>query len=279
MRIVTQKIDIVGMVFGKWTVIGESDSGDAKKVRCQCECGNIKDVFKNNLKRGASNSCGCDKRIDLAGQKVGRLTIKYPIHKFTKTGTKVLYWVCICDCGKLTEVTSSSLHSKSILSCGCYQYEYKRKKKLAHEYGNTRIYRSFMHMHRRCENPKSARYDDYGGRGIKVCDEWTNFEPFLEWAMSNGYTDDLTIDRIDVDGPYAPWNCRWADISTQANNRQNTIYIEFNGKKQTISAWAKELGINRKIIYKRHWLGWSPEKILSPENFKGRCKPSHKGGD
>ena len=117
-------------------------------------------------------------------------------------------------------------------------------------------------MHQRCENPNSRGYKNYGARGIFVCDEWSDFQTFYEWAQNNGYQRGLTLDRIDVDGPYAPWNCRWATSFQQGNNRRNTIRITYNGITKTISEWANETGIKRSIIYSKYKKGLTPEEIL-----------------
>lgn len=121
-------------------------------------------------------------------------------------------------------------------------------------------------MKSRCFNPNRKNYPRYGGRGITVCDEWLKFEPFYEWAMSNGYTDELSIDRIDNDGNYCPENCRWVGAKTQANNKTNSDIIELNGDRHTIAEWAEITGIGYATIYARiHIYNYSPERALSKE--------------
>lgn len=120
-----------------------------------------------------------------------------------------------------------------------------------HGYFGTRIYNTWAHMKQRCYNPKNASYDRYGARGIKVCEEWQNFISFCEWAMSNGYNDKLTLDRINSDKDYCPENCRWADIEMQNNNKSDTNLITYNGKTQSIAKWAKELGIKYSTLNRR----------------------------
>lgn len=118
---------------------------------------------------------------------------------------------------------------------------------------NTRIHYIWANMKSRCYNPKNNHFDSYGARGITVCDEWLNsFEAFYEWAMSHGYADNLTIDRIDNDGNYCPENCRWATIADQNRNKRNSIHIEIDGKTQTLSQWAKESGVPKSTISYRH---------------------------
>ena len=106
-------------------------------------------------------------------------------------------------------------------------------------------------MIHRCTNPKRDRYKNYGGRGIKVCEEWINSsDNFIEWALSNGYKNDLTLDRIDVDGDYKPSNCKWSNLKEQANNKRSNVFINIDGDIKTVAQWSDCTGISRNIIYK-----------------------------
>jgi len=119
---------------------------------------------------------------------------------------------------------------------------------------NTRIYNIWRSMRQRCSNPNTNRYSCYGGRGIKVCEEWENFSNFYEWAMRNGYEDDLTIDRIDVNGNYEPSNCKWATQKEQQRNRRNTLHITAMGITLTVAEWGEKLNTcsaNIRAHYKR----------------------------
>ena len=128
---------------------------------------------------------------------------------------------------------------------------------------NTRIYNIWRSMRQRCNNPRTNRYHCYGGRGIIVCDNWNDdFMSFYEWAISNGYHDGLTIDRINVEGNYEPLNCRWASDEQQQNNRSNTIRLEVNGEIRTISEWAKITGLKRQTIWRRIQVGDIGESVL-----------------
>ena len=112
-------------------------------------------------------------------------------------------------------------------------------------------------MKQRCYNINYTYYKDYGGRGIAVCDEWLNdFQAFYEWSMNNGYKDNLTIDRIDNNKGYSPNNCRWVTRKTQVQNRRNNVYITYDGKTQTLSQWADELGVRYNTLVLRHIRGW-----------------------
>lgn len=119
-------------------------------------------------------------------------------------------------------------------------------------------------MKQRCNNPKNHAYKYYGGRGIKICDEWLEFKTFYEWAMKNGYEENLTIDRIDNDGDYCPKNCRWSNRFVQANNKRNNVFVEFNGDRKTISEWARIIGIKQPTLSNRiNNLGWSIDKAFT----------------
>lgn len=140
-------------------------------------------------------------------------------------------WKCKCDCGNYADVTGDSLRQGKTKSCGCLGDDNRRKITTRNRYGATkhnqckegkksRIYRIYDAMHQRCYNEKNGAYKHYGGRGIVICDEWkNNFESFFQWSLKNGYSDDLSIDRIDNDGNYEPSNCRWADMTLQGLNR------------------------------------------------------------
>jgi hypothetical protein len=125
-------------------------------------------------------------------------------------------------------------------------------------------------MRDRCFNPHNARYKDYGGRGITICKEWSEFTTFLEWALDNGYNTDLTIDRIDTNGNYEPSNCRWATIEEQANNKRNNITIAHNGEVHTAAEWSRITGIKRNSIVSRMKLGWETDKLFSPIKERGK---------
>ena len=119
-------------------------------------------------------------------------------------------------------------------------------------------------MKNRCYRPKTQSYKSHGARGVTVCDEWLHdFQAFYDWAMANDYADNLTIDRIDVNGNYEPSNCRWTTPKEQANNTRRNRLITYNGKKQTLQQWADEIGIKRQTIEKRLERGWSIENSLN----------------
>ena len=130
---------------------------------------------------------------------------------------------------------------------------------------NKSWYNSYRAMMSRCYREKDVSYRNYGGRGIRVCEEWHNIENFEKWVAENPHSKGMTIDRIDSNGNYEPRNCRWASMKTQDNNRRNTVYIEHNGEVHTITEWAEIIGINRSTLNNRYYRGWRGEKLFSPK--------------
>lgn len=136
-----------------------------------------------------------------------------------------------------------------------------------HGKSKTRVYRIWQRMKDRCCNQKHTSYHLYGGKGIKVCDLWVNnFEEFYKWSMGNGYSDNLSIDRINSNKGYEPLNCRWATPTEQANNTNRNKYITYNGETKSYSQWAKTLGMNNSTLYDRLYRrGWSVEDAFEKE--------------
>lgn len=142
-----------------------------------------------------------------------------------------------------------------------------------HGMRHTRLYNIWRSMNQRCYNAKSSNFARYGGRGIQVCDEWRrDFKTFHEWAMANGYTDDLTIERENVNGNYEPSNCRWATYKEQANNKRNSKNVEWNGASHTLGEWADITGISIATLSNRLLKGWSIEDTLTIKPYKGMNK-------
>lgn len=192
--------------------------------------------------------------IDISGQKFNRLTAIKPIGKY-KSGNVI--WQCRCDCGNICEVEGSILRRFKQKSCGCYPSERMTKMNTKHEGFGTRLYEIWRQMHRRCYGEKTKSYPHYGGRGIKVCSEWNDFAKFRAWAIDSGYEDNLTVDRIDVNGDYTPNNCRWATKKQQANNRRSNHRILYNGEEHTISEWADIMSVDQvrlwRALYSVNW--------------------------
>lgn len=189
--------------------------------------------------------------MNIIGKRFGKLIVLEEIDE-RKHGSKV--YKCQCDCGNITHVARTNLRAKNgTKSCGC---THKISHNKTHGKTGTRLYRIWVNMKTRCYNKNRLQYNDWGGRGIGVCNEWKDdFMAFYKWAYDNGYNDSLSIDRIDVDGDYEPSNCRWATRKQQANNTRNNVLLTYNGKTQTMTQWAEELGVDNKTITRKRDLG------------------------
>lgn len=195
-------------------------------------------------------------KVDLTGRRFGRWLVLEETDE-RKCGS--VMWLCKCDCGTIKTVSSNSLLTGKSLSCGCYNKDVNTK----HGMGRTRLHGIWSNIRYRCQNPNSIGAKNYIGRGIKVCDEWANsFEAFAEWALANGYRDDLTIDRIDNDGNYEPSNCRWATVKEQGRNKRNNIWLTCGGETHILSEWARITNQPRTRLTRRYHLGWSDEEII-----------------
>lgn len=207
------------------------------------------------------------KRLDLTNQRYGRLVALKAIG-FDKK--RQITWLCKCDCGNYHVVPGTKLKAGGVKSCGCLLADKNRARLLKHGQSNknNRLYGIWRHMKERCSNPNSKGYGRWGGRGISVCSEWNEYQPFFVWAMESGYRDNLTIDRIDVNGNYEPKNCRWADKLTQANNTRTNHLLTLRGKTKTVAEWSRETGIRSSTILYRVNHGYEEDFILSKKSLK-----------
>lgn len=202
---------------------------------------------------------------DLSGQRFGHLVVLEFDHKDTKSRKR--FWKCKCDCGKNCIVYQNHLKSGHTKSCGCLH----STKNINVTHGccrrtvpKKRIYKIWIGMKNRCFNKNNQAYNKYGGRGITVCEEWLDFSKFKEWSFKHGYSDNLTIDRIDVNGNYCPENCRWVNEIIQANNRRSSIYLTVDNETHTISEWTKIYNLPRGLISSRiNKLGWDIKKAIT----------------
>ena len=186
---------------------------------------------------------------DLTGQKFGRLLV---VAEFS-LGVKVVTWECLCDCGNISFISTSTLNCGNTKSCGCLAKEITSKRFTTHGARHTRLYTSYTSMQSRCNIPSSTAYSNYGGRGISVCSDWDSFVTFQTWSIFNGYKEGLSLDRIDTNGNYTPENCRWVSQLIQTRNRRayknkTSKYIGVSWDKQ-YSKWTASIGITRKVVH------------------------------
>jgi hypothetical protein len=196
------------------------------------------------------------KIIDLTGQRFGRLVV---IERAENIGN-VPRWRCICDCGNESVVRGACLRNMNTQSCGCLNTEKRRERKTTHGYSSNRIHKVWRGINDRCYNPNRTGFSNYGGRGISVCSEWRNdFTTFYQWAIESGYSDELTIDRIDNNEGYSPQNCRWVSIHQQmANTRRNTDFPGVNKQKKV--GYMACLCINGEFVL-RKWFMYKEDAI------------------
>jgi len=201
-------------------------------------------------------------RIDLTGQTINGIYIK----SFAYAGggkAKKAYWNCVCSCGKEFIADSYKLRTGHTKSCGCLRAKVCGDRRRTHGDSGTRLYEIWKGMRIRCHNKNDVSFKNYGTRGIGICDEWDEYEVFKIWALENGYKDDLTIERIDVNGNYCPQNCKWIPLSEQCLNKQDTIWIDYKGERKQLKIWCEELGLDyRKIAQRLKPMGWSVERAF-----------------
>lgn len=274
------KKNFEGNRFGKLVVIRQDKTyitpSGQKKITwlCQCDCGNQKVIRSSNLARGKTNSCGCIRRSQLLGKRFGYLLVT----EYLGTNNGKTLWKCKCDCGEEVVKEGIALTKGSVRSCGCLVRKLNKEKaaqNAKHGMTKTRIYKIWQCMKNRCRNSNLHEYQYYGGRGIKVCKEWNDFLPFYEWAISNGYSEKLTLDRLNVDGDYEPSNCRWISIQEQQLNKRNNQFITYKGETKTVTEWSREKEISLSTLRHRLFVAnWSIEKALEtpPDSRLGRRK-------
>lgn len=216
------------------------------------------------------------KNVDITGERFGRLVAIERAQNESGSKDRHSLWLCQCDCGKTVLVKLDKLRGGDTKSCGCYKRdlcaerikkfnEAHPKARRKHGQSGKKLYWAYQHMMARCYNETNERFSNYGGRGISVCDEWRkNPTSFIEWSLQNGFCDDLTLDRINVDGNYEPTNCRWVDWKTQRNNKTTSVYITVNGQKLTLALLSEKYGIPLGTVWWRYHNGWTPENIIKP---------------
>lgn len=281
----SRAIDMAGQRFGKLTVVKRADDKLTKRGNvivmweCECDCGNTIITTRQELIDGYKKDCGCSKDYhEIVGKRFGRLVVKKIIPG--KIFSSNIHAECQCDCGKITHPAVTRLIKGKAKSCGCLSLEKMTLSKIKHNMSKSRLYITWKSMNQRCSNQNSSSYQNYGGRGIKVCDKWKGehgFENFAKWAYENGYDEsknrtEQSIDRIDVNGDYCPENCRWADIETQMYNRTDTTIINIYGEMLNVKQISDKYGISKKTIRGRIDNGITDEKKLLYKGNLGELK-------
>lgn len=200
---------------------------------------------------------------DLTGQRFGRLDVQGR----AENRNRHVYWRCLCDCGNVVEVRGDGLTRGRTVSCGCFHQDVVTK----HGMYQTSTYKTWHAMLQRCENPRCKPYPGYGGRGIKVCARWHEFEAFLEDMGES--PEGLSLDRIDNDGDYEPENCRWATNQQQHRNRRDNVWLTYKGETRCIMGWAELMGMGYSTLKRRLEMGWTPKDALTvPVDLGNRWK-------
>lgn len=274
-----RKINI-GDKFGELTIISELErkkhpNGRTSRVfECQCSCGNTVNVIINNLISGHSTKCGhCGRETKVInipnGSRFGRLvTIKEVDSIEDKNGNKKRLVLCKCDCGNTKVIPFWSLIRSKSKSCGCLSKELRIERSTKHGLSNRHpLYGVWKQIKQRCYNENHHAYKDYGGRGIKMCDDWMVFEKFFHWCINNGWEKNKTIDRIDNNKGYNPNNCRLVTMLEQNRNKRNNKSIEYNGRKwNSLSEFCKDYKLPYAKVQQQLYRGWDLEKVLQKYN-------------
>lgn len=247
--------NLVGLKFGKLAVIAKMGKTTNNSIlwECECECSRRIKVVTADLNRGKAKSCGvCVKRATTNGKVnngdvFGRWTIVEANYACREGNA---YSLCECSCGNKKEVLTSRLVKGTSMSCGCLQKEKIANRSTIHGDYLTRLYRIWSGMRQRCINPNTNSFKNYGGRGIKVCEEWEDYLAFKRWALNNGYSDSLTIERKDVNGNYAPDNVIFVSSFDQHSNRRDNVFITYGDTFYTIAQLSRKVNIPASTLGK-----------------------------
>jgi len=211
---------------------------------------------------------------NITGQKFNRLTAI----KFSHRKGRVYYWEFLCDCGNKITIAKSDILNGHTKSCGCFRKENSSSMHTTHGMTKTRFYNIWQSMIQRCNDSTAISYPRYGGRGIKICRKWLDFQNFKD-DMYESYIKhskkfgekNTTIDRVNNRDDYKSSNCRWATPFTQSRNKRNNRMITFKGKTQCLTDWAIEYDLQRKTLHNRlYYYGWTIERALTAPPVIGR---------
>jgi hypothetical protein len=192
------------------------------------------------------------------GTVFGRLTVIDGPNRDDRVHPK---WLCQCECGNEKWMRADVLNKGDATSCGCLAVELRTK----HGGAGTRLYKCWANMIHRCENPKVRSYKYYGAEGIRVCEEWHDFHTFQTWAISHGYEDSLTIERIDNDEDYTPENCEWVPQKQNNRNTRRAIFLTAWKETKHMAEWVEDsrCSVSYPVLQARIRLGWHPEQAIS----------------
>lgn len=253
-----EKIEIIpNMRFGRLVTIKKVEKSSKDKDKhykwlCLCDCGNTTIVRSSTLREGKTKSCGCllHEIKNMKGVRFGRLVALEHVG-FASNGATL--WRCKCDCGNETIVRQCNLNSGKTRSCGCLDIDNTKEANTTHGKSGTRLYNIWSKIKERCYNSNRPAYKNYGRKGVVMCDEWRNdFQVFYDWAMVNGYQNNLTIDRINSNGNYEPSNCRWLTLSENVRLKNATTFISIGELSLTIHDWAIRINIDPATLMSRY---------------------------
>lgn len=257
-----------GDKYGKLTVVRElpkvkTPTTQYRLFECECECGNVVTISMNALRnKGKESKCpDCKKKPINPGDRFNRLFVLQEVESrvrvFKGKNNKTegadrtetyRRFSCLCDCGEVC-VKEIGAFARNVVSCGCLAGEINSVNNRTHGMKKTPEYKTWLEMKQRCYNPNCKNYPNYGARGIRVCERWLeSFENFYT-DMGKRPSDELSIDRIDVNGHYEPTNCRWTSIKQQARNRRDNRIISFGGESLCIAEWAERFGVEYRALY------------------------------
>lgn len=261
-----------GMRFGRLIVIRKEPKDKRYKDNhtrylCKCDCGNETIVRSDVLRKGRTKSCGCllSECKDIKGVRFGRLLA---LEHIGMSSDRTALWKCKCDCGNIIIARECNLHNGNTKSCGCYAIDRIREANTKHGLYGTRLYRIWHGMKYRCYNSNADEYPNYGGKGVVVCDDWKDdFSKFNEWALSHGYQDNLTIDRIDANGNYEPSNCQWVTLEENVRNVNKKNFVRIFGENYSINQLSQLLNVTSPTLCSRRRTWGEAKFIMTIENI------------
>lgn len=265
-----RSVDITDHRFGKLVAVKRSGRDHLGKTlwECMCDCGNVVNIAQGNLHSGNSKSCGCEKYSykDMRGQSFGRLLVQELVGR----KNNVVVWRCVCKCGNVVEVKGTNLRSGHTTSCGCSRIKHGRSYSTSkNELDKTYI--SWRSMIQRCSDPNAYGFAHYGKRGIKVCARWKGDLGFIHFLEDMGERpDNTTLGRINNNGDYEAYNCRWETPFEQSINKSNSHVLTIDGESKTVAEWSLVYGVKHSTITERLKRGWSPNNAVKLQPIKAR---------